>query len=56
MTAHAIADAAGHVAEADVVHRLLEHLAAARGDLVGVLPGRSPRDTRYVWTGGAGSV
>lgn len=55
-TAYAIADAAGHVAEADVVHRLLEHLAAARGDIVGVLPGRSPKDTRYVWAGGAGSV
>jgi glucose-6-phosphate isomerase len=56
MTAYSIADAAGHVAEADIVHRLLEHLAAARTDIVGVLPGRSPRDTRYVWAGGAGPV
>jgi glucose-6-phosphate isomerase len=52
MTAYAIADAAGHVADADVVHRLLDHLAAARADIVGMLPGRSPRDTRYVWAGG----
>jgi glucose-6-phosphate isomerase len=47
MTAVELADATGQAARPDVVHRLLDHLAVARPETVGVTGARSPASARY---------
>ncbi|MET9489770.1 glucose-6-phosphate isomerase [Nocardia sp. NPDC006630] len=47
MTAPALADKAGLTDRADIAHRLLEHLAITRVDLVGVQAGSSLADTVF---------
>ncbi|KOX16373.1 hypothetical protein ADK67_40150 [Saccharothrix sp. NRRL B-16348] len=47
LTAFELASALGCAERAVTVHRLLAHLATARPELVGVLPGGSPAKTRF---------